>query len=75
MTKYIILFLSATAISSFNFLFSQENQPIQMADGMRSNGKIFVVVAVIVTLFIGIVLYLVNLDKKISRLERETNNS
>lgn len=75
MTKYIILFLSATVISSFNFLFSQENQPIQMADGMRSNGKIFVVVAVIVTLFIGIVLYLVNLDKKISRLERETNNS
>ena len=75
MTKYIILFLSATVISSFNFLFSQENQPIQMADGMRSNGKIFVVVAVIVTLFIGIVLYLINLDKKISRLERETNNS
>jgi uncharacterized membrane protein YiaA len=45
-----------------------------MADAMRSNGKIFVVVAVIITLFIGIVVYLISLDKKITKLERETNN-
>jgi phage shock protein PspC (stress-responsive transcriptional regulator) len=45
-----------------------------MADTMRSNGKIYVVVAVIVTLFIGIVAYLIALDKKIAKLEQETNN-
>ena len=43
-----------------------------MADEMRSNGKIYVVVAVLVTIFIGIVLYLVRLDRKLMRLEKET---
>lgn len=43
-----------------------------MADEMRSNGKIYVVVAVLVTIFIGIVLYLVRLDRKLTRLEKET---
>jgi CcmD family protein len=48
-------------------LFAQE-----MATEMRSNGKIYVVVAVLVTIFIGILLYLVRLDRKITKLERET---
>jgi CcmD family protein len=43
-----------------------------MADEMRSNGKIYVVVAVLVTIFIGIILYLVRLDRKLTRLEKET---
>jgi len=41
-------------------------------DNMRSNGKIYVVVAVLVTIFIGIILYLIRLDRKISKLEKET---
>ena len=40
-------------------------------DFMRSNGKIFVVVAVIVIILCGLFLYLYNLDKKISRLEKK----
>jgi CcmD family protein len=48
-------------------LFAQE-----MATEMRSNGKIYVVVAVLVTIFIGILLYLVRLDRKITKLEKET---
>lgn len=43
-----------------------------MADEMRSNGKIYVVVAVLVTIFIGIVIYLIRLDRKISKLEKES---
>lgn len=43
-----------------------------MADEMRSNGKIYVVVAVLTTIFIGIVLYLIRLDRKLSKLEKET---
>jgi hypothetical protein len=42
-----------------------------MADLMRSNGRIYVVVAVVVTILIGLILYLVRLDKKITRLEKE----
>jgi CcmD family protein len=43
-----------------------------MANEMRSNGKIYVVVAVLVTIFIGIILYLIRLDRKLTRLEKET---
>jgi len=49
--------------------FAQE-ETVDMADGMRSNGKIYVVVAVILTIFAGIIFYLIRLDRKISRLER-----
>ena len=43
-----------------------------MADEMRSNGKIYVVVAVLFTIFIGIIIYLIHLDRKLTRLEKET---
>ncbi len=43
----------------------------EMADTMRSNGKIYVVVTVLATIFAGIFAYLVMLDRKISKLEKE----
>ncbi len=46
----------------------------EMADTMRSNGKIYVVVVVLATIFAGIFTYLVVLDRKISRLEKENQN-
>lgn len=49
--------------------FSQTSVPESM-DMMRSNGKIYVVVAVVLTILIGMVLYLVNLDRKIARMEK-----
>ena len=45
----------------------------EMADAMRSNGKIYVVVAVLATIFAGIFAYLVYLDRKIGRLEKDKN--
>lgn len=36
----------------------------------RSNNKIYVIVGVLVIIFIGIILFLVSLDRKISRLEQ-----
>ncbi len=42
----------------------------EMADTMRSNGKIYVVVMVLATIFAGIFAYLVYIDRKISRLEQ-----
>jgi hypothetical protein len=46
--------------------FAQDNS----SDVMRSNGKIYVVVAVVTTIMIGIFIYLLNLDRKISRIEK-----
>ncbi len=46
---------------------------IEMADTMRSNGKIYTVVAVCLTILFGLFFYVFTLDKKISRLEKENN--
>jgi uncharacterized membrane protein YcjF (UPF0283 family) len=51
-------------------LFAQDKEP-HMADTMRSNGRIYVVVAVVLTILIGLVLYVVRLDRKITKLEKE----
>jgi CcmD family protein len=51
------------------------NERTGMADVMRSNGKIYVVTAVIFIIFLGIILYLVRLDRKMRRLEKEDFNN
>jgi len=48
---------------------AQEATP-EMADALRANGKIYVVVTVIGIIFTGLVNYLVYIDRKISKLEK-----
>lgn len=57
----------------FCFLFIQsfaQESAVEMADTMRSNGKIYVVVGVLLVIFTGIIIYLVRLDRKISAMEK-----
>lgn len=54
------------------FTYAQDTtEAVDMADTMRSNGKIYVVVAVILAIFAGIIIYLIRLDRKMSKLEKE----
>lgn len=46
------------------------NNSVEMADTMRANGKIYVLVGVIVLIFAGITVYLISTDRKISKLEK-----
>jgi hypothetical protein len=71
---YSILFLAISLLIPA-LLLSQPAGPIEMADGLRSSGKIYVVVAVMVTLFSGLVIYIISLDRKISKLEKESNQN
>jgi tRNA(Phe) wybutosine-synthesizing methylase Tyw3 len=48
--------------------FSQE---VEMADTMRSEGKIYVVVAILSVILIGLIVYLVSIDRKATRLEKK----
>jgi NhaP-type Na+/H+ or K+/H+ antiporter len=48
-----------------------ENERKYTAFDMRSNGKIFVVVVVVCIILAGLILYLIRLDSKISKLEKE----
>lgn len=43
-----------------------------MADLMRSNGKIFVVLAVVLLIQAGLFVFLWNLDRRLSRWESST---
>ena len=52
------------------FTFFANAQDVKMADVMKENGKIYVVIAVMLTILAGLVLYLVRLDRKISKLEK-----
>jgi CcmD family protein len=45
-------------------------QEVGMADTLRSEGKIYVVVAIMVVVFAGIAAYLFLLDRKVTRLEK-----
>ena len=46
-------------------------KPVEMADKFRADGKIFVVVAVVVLILLGIFWYVARLDRKITKLEKE----
>ena len=58
-----------------NFLSMAQSGGVEMADTFRSNGKIYVVVAVVLTIFAGIILYLIRLDRKLTKLEKNHHNS
>jgi hypothetical protein len=67
--SFYFLLISMALLSAFNG-FAQETQPAEMADTMRSNGKIYVVIAVILTILAGLLFYVARLDRKISKLEK-----
>lgn len=50
------------------FCFAQE---VEMADRLRSDGKIYIVVGVLVTILLGIVVYLIMIDRKVSDIEKK----
>jgi CcmD family protein len=66
-----ILFMLCSLLITVAGVAQDTDRP-EMADVMRSNGKIYAVVAILVVILLGIVLYLVRLDRKISKLEKET---
>lgn len=67
-----LLSLLGFFLFSTNLLAQQTvDSGVEMADAMRSDGKIYVVVVVIAVVLTGLLVYLVMLDRKIGRLERE----
>jgi len=65
----ILKYLLAASFLVVSFA-SHAQQEVDMADTMRSNGKIYVVVGVILIIVVGLFIYLFSLDKKVSRLEK-----
>jgi hypothetical protein len=55
-------------------LAAQGSQSVEMADAFRQEGKIYVVVLGLVIILTGVVLFLIRVDRKLTRLEREVSS-
>lgn len=64
------LFL-VTALMMVGNVMAQGTGDSAVGETMRSSGRIYVVVAVMLTILAGLIIYLVRLDRRISRLEKE----
>jgi len=56
---------------SFTTVFAHADQPVEMADAMRSSGLIYVVVAVIAIIFTGLAIFLFSIDRRLKKIENE----
>ncbi len=60
-TSFFLLFLSVLQC------FAQD---VEMATGLRSSGKIYVVVLIVSIIFIGLAFYLFSIDRRLKKIER-----
>jgi CcmD family protein len=51
-------------------VFAQQTNDVEMADVLRSSGKIYVVVTIIAVVFIGLAIYLFSIDRRLKKLEK-----
>lgn len=63
--SFQFIFLSILAIGQDSL--AKAERP---ATGLRAEGKIYVVLAVAVAILIGVLVYLIRIDRKISKLEK-----
>lgn len=61
----LLLILCCTAV------FAQQGQQVEMADALRSSGKIYVVVATISIIFTGLAIFLFTIDRRLKKVENE----
>jgi CcmD family protein len=65
------IFLLALLLASCATVFAQQSQQVEMADAMRSSGKIYVVIATITIIFVGLAIYLFSIDRRLKKIEKE----
>lgn len=67
--KRIVSLLALSFLSLTGFA-----QEVEMADQMRADGKIYVVVAILVAILTGLIAYIFTLDRKATRLEKKIDD-
>lgn len=66
--------LTAAFVVLFSGFALAQDAGAEMADTLRSNGKIYVVVLVLATIFAGIIALLVRIERKVKRLEQQQHS-
>jgi CcmD family protein len=76
MKKWLIMFFLVFSLQGFaqeKIEITDEdyqNSKVEMADLMRSEGKIYVLVGIIGIIFAGILVYIIQTDRKVAKLEK-----
>lgn len=65
LVSLVIMLLCFVAVKA------QDGQSVEMADKMRSEGKIYVVIGTIVIVFAGLAIYLFSIDRRLKKIEKE----
>ncbi|UAJ15129.1 CcmD family protein [Aquirufa lenticrescens] len=68
MKAFLLLLVSIT----LSFTASAQASDIEMADQFRADGKIYVVIAVVSVVLIGLFAYLFRLERKVTELEKRS---
>lgn len=68
MNRIIKFMIAILGILALEPVFGQEKVP--MADNLRSEGKIYVVVIMILIVLAGLIFYLFLMDRKVKKLEK-----
>lgn len=80
MKKLILIFFLAF---SFNGIAQEKqkieasdytNNEVEMADALRADGKIYVLTGVILLILVGTIGYLITIDRKVARLEKQSKS-
>ncbi len=66
---FLIIMIAFTNLVAFS-QYDNATSGSTIEKTMRSDGKIYVVVAVCLTILFGLIIYLVRLDRKITKLEK-----
>ena len=69
--KYSIALLTFILLTCSLQVFAPDNAPVEMADTLRRDGKIYTVVAGLVVVLTGFVVFLIRVDRKLHKLEEE----
>jgi len=65
-----LLILLCLTLSNFA-VFAQGNSGTGMADEFYKSGRIYVVIATICVVFIGLAIYLFSMDRRLKKIEKE----
>jgi len=68
----VLVMLSAGSSFAQEMEKASSQPQVDMATGLYQSGKIYVVVVVLAVIMSGIFAYLIMLDRKVSRLEKES---
>lgn len=72
MKRISLILLTLLAISG-NLFAQAGDTSVEMADRLRADGKIWVVVAVVAVVFAGLAVNLFRIDSKLKKIEKDLN--